>query len=528
MDTLARHRWASLLLVFGLSFMGSWAYGSWKGVPVPYVHDEFSYLLAGDTFAHGRLTNPAHPLWEYFESFNIIQQPTYMSKYPPGQGLFLALGQRLFGRPIAGVWLSAGLMCAAICWMLYAWVPPRWALTGGLICVLQFGIFTYWSQGYWGGCVAALGGALMLGALPRILKMSRWIDALWLGLGCAILANSRPLEGFLVAVPVAALALPWKIKAHPFASFQKGLRIVLPLGMILGMTALGMGAYNERITQERNLFPYFVYQRAYENLPLLIWQSMDKKVEYRHKIMELQEKNFLEKYFYAKKTWPGFWQSMKQDAWVLSMFYFGYPLAIPALGFLLMLFGRPAARTRLLAALAVVLTALALMRCRATPHYFSPLTGIVSLVLVMGLRTLGAVSWRRVRIGLILVLFLCAFQLLLNMYLTPHVPAVKSLARARQSAAWALPAVFTRDELERSLREKGGKYLVVVHYPLAHNYFYDWVYNEAVIDQAPIVWARGADNGNDQPLLDYFKDRRALPIDVVWDRRGIPCFWCRQ
>src|SRR6266852_6363845 len=202
-------------------------------IPDPAIHDEFSYLLAADTFAHGRLTNPPHPMWIHFETFHEIQRPTYASMYYPAQGLFLAFGQVVFGHPYWGVCLSTGLMCAAICWMLQGWLPAPWALLGGLLAVIRLGTFSYWMNSYWGGSVAALGGALILGALPRIKRHARLRDIVIMALGFAIVANSRPYEGLFFSIPVIVALLLWMRNSNSPPARIGSARIILSLSVSL-------------------------------------------------------------------------------------------------------------------------------------------------------------------------------------------------------------------------------------------------------------------------------------------------------
>ena len=179
-------------------------------VPNPFIPNDFSFLLASDTFASGRLTNPTPAMWTHFESIHITMKPTYMSMYFPAQGLVLAAGKVLFGRPWFGVLCASAMMCASICWMLQAWLPPTWALLGGMLAVLRLGLFSYWINTYsGGGSIAALGGALVLGALPRLMRTARLRYSLLLATGLILLATTRPYEGILLCIPVATVLGHW-------------------------------------------------------------------------------------------------------------------------------------------------------------------------------------------------------------------------------------------------------------------------------------------------------------------------------
>src|SRR5579871_4769674 len=177
-------------------------------IPTPGVSDDFSYLLISATLAHLRLANPPHPYSQFFETFFVLQQPTYSSVFPIGQGIALALGRLLFGNPWAGVALSIGAFCALSYWMLRAWISPGWALIGGLLTVVEFGPLNQWMNSFWGGAVSACAGCLVFGSLPRLRESSQRRYAVLLGIGLGMQLLTRPYESIFLLLSVVLFFLP--------------------------------------------------------------------------------------------------------------------------------------------------------------------------------------------------------------------------------------------------------------------------------------------------------------------------------
>jgi hypothetical protein len=491
----AAHKFLAVLFLFLFVIALRLALLSQLPVPNPGIHDEFSYLLMGDTFAHGRLANPPHPLWRSFETFHVLWFPTYASKYPPAQGLVLALGQ-LFGNPWIGVLLSAAAMTAAFVWMLQAWMPVRWAFLAGVLAALRLCVASYWINSYWGGAVAAIGGALVLGAFGRIKNRPSLATGILLGVGVAILFNSRPYESVFFCVPVAAGVFAWFVReCREVETRRAALRlVVLPAGILLLVTAGLMARYNWRVTGNASLPPYAYDARLHDRAAMFVWQTPKPAIQYGNAEME----NFYNQY--ERLNYDRSWATLKsvfQDKWEHCSLAFLWPacwLLVPGIFFLY----RDARFRLLLLTLLAVLLGYCLVVWPG-PHYIAPAAGILFAAIVQAIRHLRRMRIRKRPIGAAL-----SRAILLALVVDVSLLVAQRLGDSQGWGGWGLS---DRADLLHELESTPGKHVVLVRYGPDHSVHEEWVFNGADIDASKVIWARDLPGEVNDQLLHYYPDR---------------------
>jgi hypothetical protein len=435
-------------------------------------------------------------MWHHFETFHILHTPTYASKYPPAQGLFLAVGQVLYGAPIAGAWLSLALAASGIGWMLRAWFSPGWSFLGGLLLGLRPQV-SYWGDCYFGGAVPLLGGALVLGAVPRLCRENRARDGLALVFGLLLLANSRPYEGLLFSlVPLGTLLV------HRFWSRRDRLglapwRVLLPSAALLACGGAFMGIYNARVTGDPVSLPYRLYEKQYSYVPLFSWGELRTPPPYRHEVIRHFYKEFAEGTFNMTSVSPSrWWFKLRLIRYSVIGPLLGLALVIPLLVAVL----RPPCTMWLPLASCIAVLAGNLAAAWVWPHYFAPALGALFVLVTSGFRRLMAMRFRGRPFGAAVVVFLLISAS--AEYATRYAQVFRAVKLMRHSG------VGLRANLEMSLERTPERDLVIVRYGSSHG-LEEWVYNHADIDASHVVWAREMDAASNRKLLSHFRDRKA-------------------
>ena len=539
-------------------------YGYAARLPEPVVHDEFSYLLGADTLALGRLANPPPKLPEFFETHHVLVVPRYQSKYPPAQAVVLALGKRLTGQPIWGVWLSCGLFAGSLCWMLQAWAPRPWALATSLVTITTLGISTYWAQSYWGGAIAACGSALVLGGVRRTIRSPTVATTISMAVGAVLLATSRPYEGAFVLAPAGYLVFTWLFKARTHQVREKALHVVLPAAMILGGGAAFTGAYNRAITGSSLQLPYAIHHRQYFGQGIFLFSRVrapertptPRIAEFRREWIQPPARgfdlvgrvigNFIGRVALSVMVPFGFAPQpvgtpyRAVSMWLMLLVFCWRPLStrtfalallpltvlevcawrfLPAYPFSLAPIVIPAwlmafERTMLLESRwCVFVTAVLLIAGLGQaivswwyPHYAAPLVPLVLAGAALCLQRLARVAAQKVspRLGVVMIVLLAV-----------HVPPMAlSAALHRSAAVRAEGELRSRGDVVNLLERRGGSHLVFVRYDEGYPTALEWVYNGADLEGSVVVFAHDLGEDRNPDLLAVYTARSAWRLTV--------------
>ena len=474
-------------------------------VPTPDLYDEFGHLLMADTLRHFRLANPAHAMPQFFETFFVLQEPTYSSIYPPGPGLVLAIGWTLFGTPWAGVLLGMGGFCALCYWMLRGWASPGWAFAGGLLAVVEFGPLNQWTNNYWGGGVAAAAGCLVFGALPRLREKPRTRDAVLLGVGLGMHLLTRQYESLFLFASVALFFAPLVRDREKLRSLLKA----LPETAIVLVPFLALILFqNKAVTGSWTTLPAALRQYQYGVPASLTFQP---HVTPHRELTPQQELDYrMQRGFRGEKPETVGTYFLRLEYRVrFYRFFFLAPLYVALVAFLF--------RLREYRFLWVALTAaLFALGANFFPafqlHYLAGIACLFVLMSVTGLDTLSGLRIGAQPAGLEamrLLVALCAAHFLFWYGL--HLVDRSDLSAAmRPYETWNAVNHGNperRIAMNRKLAAIPGKLLVFVRYLPRHIFQEEWVYNAAEIDGARVVFARELGTEANERLRQYFPDR---------------------
>jgi hypothetical protein len=340
----------------------------------------------------------------------------------------------------------------------------------------------------------------VFGALPR-LREGRTRDAVWLGLGVALTLLTRPYESILLIVSVLAYFAP---ALHRRDELRKLAR-TMPVAVLVVIPAIALTlVQNWQVTGSWTTLPYMLSRYQYGVPTTFTFQSNpvphqqltpEQQLEYKMQAAyHGRDADTIQRYLGRLEYRVRFYR-----------FFFLAPLYLALPAFF------AAAREWRFGWVALTLGVFALganFYPFFFPHYIAAAACLFVLVAVTGLERLSRLTLRGWPAGqeaarLLLLVSTAHFVF----WYGAHVIDQPSVIDYETWDAVNHRDPHGRAAVQNQLAQASGKQLVFVRYWPQHIFQNEWVYNEADIDRARVVWARDLGSTENEKLRRYFSDR---------------------
>jgi hypothetical protein len=166
------------------------------------------------------------------------------------------------------------------------------------------------------GCGCS-GRCPIAGSAGRIVRKPRSRDAALFALGLAILANSRPYEGFLFSLP-AGIYLFYGLfaRVRHLQAVSRWKIVFLPMLAVLIPTVVAMAIYNHSLTGHVLVFPETLNVRTYHTAPMFLFQASKPPLRYHNQQFEEFYNGW------EREEYDHTWESVKCLTWLKTVRFF--------------------------------------------------------------------------------------------------------------------------------------------------------------------------------------------------------------
>jgi hypothetical protein len=225
----------------------------------PILHDEYCYVIQSKMLASGHLWLPKHELDDFFETFHLITDRAYASKYGPGTAMFFAPAALLH----LPMWVVPLILSGLAVGLMYLLASELFDGGAGLLAallLLSLGIFRRTSIMIMSQAPML---ALVLLAILAFIYWQRerrvgWMILLGVCIGWG--AITRPVDALCIAIPLA-LGVLFELRQ----SCNRGRMKFIGLGLIAVFPFLLLQLiYNKGVTGDFKKLPWNYYAQRYD------------------------------------------------------------------------------------------------------------------------------------------------------------------------------------------------------------------------------------------------------------------------